>query len=189
MTRTALRLQDSYDWNVVVTVRPRGYRKAWLGLGELGVPRQTDFWNVLVMQADDPRGFMAALQTLVAEDERLAEAISHAVASTHTFHFHTQQEFEDRACTLARDFVPALKGAAFHVRMHRRGLKELLSSQGEEQFLDHFFLERLEETGAPGRITFEDPDYIVAVESVGTQAGMSLWSREDLERFPLLGLD
>jgi tRNA(Ser,Leu) C12 N-acetylase TAN1 len=189
MIQPALRMQDSYDWNIVVTVRPRGYRRTWAGVGRLGVPRQTDFWNVLVMQVEDPRGFLVALEAMVGEDKRLAGAISHVVASTHTFHFHTQEEFERRASEIAREFVSALKGAAFHVRMHRRGLKELLSSQSEEQFLDHFILERLEEAGAPGRITFEDPDYIVALESVGTQAGMSLWSREDLKRFQLLGLD
>jgi len=189
MMQHALHLQDSYDWNVVVTVRPRGYRKAWRELGQLGVPRQTDFWNVLVMQAQDPLAFLEVLQSRVNEDPKLAAAVSHAVTATHTFHFQTRQEFERGASRAVLDFLAALQGATFHVRMHRRGLKERLSSQAEEQFLDHFILERLEVTGAPGRITFEDPDYIVAVQSVGDQAGMSVWSREDLERFPLLGLD
>jgi hypothetical protein len=29
----------------------------------------------------------------------------------------------------------------------------------------------------------------VAVETVGTQAGLSLWTREDLKRYPFLRLD
>jgi tRNA(Ser,Leu) C12 N-acetylase TAN1 len=47
----------------------------------------------------------------------------------------------------------------------------------------------LEMAGAEGEITFEDPDAILALETVGTRAGLSLWTREDLQRYPLLHLD
>jgi tRNA(Ser,Leu) C12 N-acetylase TAN1 len=43
--------------------------------------------------------------------------------------------------------------------------------------------------GTPARVTFEDPDFIVAVETVGQRAGMSLWSREELQRYPFVRLD
>lgn len=50
-------------------------------------------------------------------------------------------------------------------------------------------LERLRELGQPGRIDFQDPDYVLDIETVGQQAGMSLWSRDDLKRFPFLRVD
>ena len=34
-----------------------------------------------------------------------------------------------------------------------------------------------------------DPDAILAVETIGTEGGMSLWTREDLTAYPFLGLD
>ena len=73
--------------------------------------------------------------------------------------------------------------------MHHRGFKGRISSHDEERFLDHLLLEELGKIGNPGHITFEDPDAIVVVETVGQQAGLSCWTREDLQRYPLLRLD
>jgi tRNA(Ser,Leu) C12 N-acetylase TAN1 len=188
-SRAAVLMQGSYDWNVVVTAKPRGYRKTWAALLQLGVPRRTDFWNVLAMRVDDPRTCLAALQAMVSEDPALADAISHVVCAAHTFQFEDRKDFERQAAEAAGAFLSSLAGRTFHVRMHRRGLKQVLSSQNEEQFLDHFILQRLEDTGQPARITFDDPDFIVSLETIGHQAGMDLWSRDAIERFSLLGLD
>jgi hypothetical protein len=73
--------------------------------------------------------------------------------------------------------------------MRRRGFKGKLSSLEEEHFLDHILLESIEKTGTPGHITFEDPDAIIAVETIAQWAGLSLWSREDLQRYPFISLD
>ena len=93
------------------------------------------------------------------------------------------------AGAVALSWVLELAQSAFHVRMHRRGFKGRLSSQDEERFLDSVLLAALEEAGTPGRITFEDPDAIISVETVGQRAGMSFWRRDDLERYPFLRLD
>lgn len=182
-------MPDSTDWNLVVLLQQQGFRRVQAALSAFGVPHPTDYWNVLVMRVEDPRGFLEGLEALLEGNPGLAKIISRAVPVTCSFRFQSVEEFEQLACDAAREFVPALKGAAFHVRMHRRGFKERLSSQAEEQFLDHFLLEQLAAQAAPGRITFDDPDYIVCVETVGQRAGMSLWSREELKRFKLLGLD
>lgn len=41
----------------------------------------------------------------------------------------------------------------------------------------------------PARMAFEDPDLIIAVETMGPRAGASIWSDEGLKRFKLLHLD
>jgi tRNA(Ser,Leu) C12 N-acetylase TAN1 len=64
-----------------------------------------------------------------------------------------------------------------------------LSSQAEERYLDVSILEQLCELGHPGRLDFQDPDYVIDIETVGERAGMSLWSRDDLKRFSLLRVD
>jgi hypothetical protein len=73
--------------------------------------------------------------------------------------------------------------------MCRRGFKGRLSSMDEEHFLDGHLLGLLERAGTPGRITFDDPDAIISVETVGPRSGLSLWTREELARYPFLGLD
>jgi tRNA(Ser,Leu) C12 N-acetylase TAN1 len=41
----------------------------------------------------------------------------------------------------------------------------------------------------PASIDFQDPDAILAVETVGQRGGLSLWTREQLRTYPFLGLD
>lgn len=39
------------------------------------------------------------------------------------------------------------------------------------------------------RVDFDDPDFIVVLETVGQRGGMSLWSREQRQRYPFVNLD
>ncbi len=108
---------------------------------------------------------------------------------TATFSFQSPEEFETKAKEAVLPWVENLAGKSFHVRMHRRGFKGRISSPESERFLDKILLEELVKIGHPGQITFEDPEAIIVVETVGQQAGLSCWSREDLQRYPLLKLD
>lgn len=40
-----------------------------------------------------------------------------------------------------------------------------------------------------GKGAFDDPDVIIALETIGQQAGFSLFGREELKSFSLLHLD
>jgi len=42
--------------------------------------------------------------------------------------------------------------------------------------------------GRPAHFSFDDPDFMVSLESITMQAGMKLWHRSGLGSFPLLGL-
>ncbi len=39
------------------------------------------------------------------------------------------------------------------------------------------------------RLAFEDPDALVAIETVGQRAGVSVWTREELRRYPFIRVD
>lgn len=69
------------------------------------------------------------------------------------------------------------------------GFKSRLSTIEEEKFLGTYILEQLEQSGSPCKINFDNPDVIIAVETVAQQAGISIWSREDIEHYPILKLD
>jgi adenylyl- and sulfurtransferase ThiI len=177
------------DWNVVVSVRDRHYQKSRRLLEEYGLVSQTAFFNVLLLKVDSIETFLRRLQARYEAGTELRECLGHVVPVTTTFTFHSPAEFESGARQALLPWVPALAGKTFHVRMHRRGFKDRISSQEEERRLDRFLLERLADTGASARIDFDDPDEIIAVETVAQWAGLSFWMREDLLRYPFLRLD
>jgi tRNA(Ser,Leu) C12 N-acetylase TAN1 len=178
-----------HDWNVVVTVHEAGFSKAYKFLETMGSVAKTDFFNVLVMRVEEIRRALELLHGKLAQDPTIANLIARFVPASHTFTFQSPEIFEVRAREIVSQWVPALAGKSFHVRMRRRGFKGRLSSMEEERFLDEHLLDALEKTGTPGRIAFADPDCIIAVVTIGTQAGLSLWTREDLQRFTLLKPD
>lgn len=150
-------------WNVLVTTHKDGYRRAIRLLADYGPVRKTDYFNVLTLQVEDI-GLM--MEDLCVKIEADADILRFALA-----------------------WAPQLAGKGFHVRIHRRGFKNRLSSMAEERFLDDALLTVLEEMGEPGHIAFAEAEAIVMVETVSNQAGLALWSREELARYPFLHLD
>lgn len=177
------------DWNVVVSVRERRLPQAFELLEEYGLVRKTDFFNVLVMKVDDVRELLEALRKRLVKDPASLSCVSRLVPVTHTFSFQSPEDFEAKAKETVSTWVPELAGRSFHVRMRRRGFKGRLSSAEEERFLDNILLEALEKAGSIGHISFEKPDAVIALETVGPRAGLSLWEHEKMERYPFLGLD
>ncbi len=176
-------------WNVVVTVQSEGYARARRLLGAYGDVARTEFFNVLAMQVEDTAAFLDDLHRYADVDPEVKRSLARVMPVTVRFLFQSPQEFEARLQDAVAPWIGRLAHSRFHVRMHRRGFKGRLSSQIEERFLDNFILEHLAQQGASAQIDFEDPDFILAVESIGQQAGVSLWSREQRRRYPLLKLD
>ena len=178
-----------FHWNVVVNLHEYGFRRAFKLLQGLGAVYTTEFLNVLVMEVSNIPRFLETLNAWVSDDPSLLKLISRIVPVTSTFSFQSPEEFETKAKEAVLYFLPLLGGKSFHIRMHRRGFKGRLSSHDEERFLDTILLEELGKIGNPGHITFENPDAIIVVETVGQQAGISCWTREELQSHPLLRVD
>jgi len=177
------------DWNVVVTLHDGGFVPACRLLEPYGVVRRSEFFNILMMRADDPVWLLGELHRQLAGSPDIGGWIARFMPLQQFFTFQSADEFESRARDAVIAWLPRLAGSSFHVRMHRRGFKGKISSMEEERFLDTLLLEQLEETGRPARLTFDDPDFIIVVESLGPRCGLALWERDELARFPLLHLD
>lgn len=177
------------EWNVVVSVNERGFRRAFEVLGEFGRVWKTAFFNVLVLQATDVKNMLDTLRERRMRDPEYLSFLSRLIPLTETFSFRSPEEFEKKSAEIVLKWIPELKGKGFHVRMRRRGFKGRLSSLDEEHFLDAVLLDALEKAGSPGHITFEKPDAIIAVETIVHHAGLSLWTRADLELYPFIRLD
>jgi tRNA(Ser,Leu) C12 N-acetylase TAN1 len=178
-----------HDWNVVITAHEDGYNQAKRFLDEFGIVNRTDFFNILVMRTEDHRKFLEELSAKSNRNAEDASSLARVMPVIQTFSFRTPEEFDDMARRAVCSWLPTLAGKGFHLRMHRRGFKGKLSSMDEERFLDAYLLEALATAGTPGHITFDNPDVIIALETVGQRAGLSAWSRQELERYPLLHLD
>jgi tRNA(Ser,Leu) C12 N-acetylase TAN1 len=178
-----------YEWNVVVTIQARGFVLACEFLEEFGRPQRTEFFNILVMRVDDVYRFLENLRSRISEDPGILNFLARVMPVKESFGFRTPEEFENNAKQLALLWVQQLAGKGFHVRMHRRGFRGRLSSMDEERFLDDVLLEALEKEATSGHITFNNPDAVLVVETVGQRAGMSLWDREQIERYAFLHMD
>jgi tRNA(Ser,Leu) C12 N-acetylase TAN1 len=175
------------DWNVTVTLAEPTFRSARNLLARWGRLRRTAYFNVAVMKVRDPATFFEEFADVVNETPGILNAMSHVVPFEHMFAFKGASEFEAKLRDIVLSYGPQLAGKSFHVRLRRRGLKGIISSLEEERFLDDFLLEALAAAGKPGRIAFDDPDYVLLIETVDECGGVALWTGDDLKRYPFLG--
>ena len=177
------------DWNVVVTVRDGHFKAACDFLQSLGRIRRTHYYNMLVMKVADIRFLLEQLRERSEAKPEIVSMLSRVAPVTQKFEFQAPEEFETKAQDIALGFVPQLRQKRFHVRMHRHGFKEKLHATDEERHLGSLLIAALDRAGTSGQVDFHDPDAILDVETVDNQAGLALWCREDLNRYPFLSFD
>lgn len=175
------------DWNVVVTARDDGFDRAEAELRDLGEVARTDYYNVLVLRVEDPDAFLDALDdrgTLIPD--LFSDGIARVAPAQRTIEFEDRRSFEEAAAEAARSFAPRLAGSSFYVRVHRRGMKRFIASDRSERVVADAVFDALEEAGESASVEFDDPDAVLAVETVGRRAGLSVWTREELQERPYL---
>jgi tRNA(Ser,Leu) C12 N-acetylase TAN1 len=177
------------DWNVVVTLIPEGQRDAMRILRDFGQVSKTPFRGVFVMRVEpDVYEFQERIRDLLLVDKTLANSVSRIVPVTTRFSFSSADDFRTRLQAAVEPWAGEFAGTSFHVRMHRRGFHGELSSREEEKALGDFLLRHLAEHPHT-RVALEDPDMLIVVETVGEEAGVSRWSRDDRDRYELLRFD
>lgn len=178
------------EWNVVVTAGREGFEEAEAALRSLGAVERTRFFNVLVMQVDDTEEFLEKLATMASVNPDLLDrCISRVVPASETFTFQSSDDFRREGRRIVRAHAGELASKSFHVRVERRGLEEVIDSQEEERYLGRQILDALGEQDASAEVTFEDPDVVVAVETVSVRAGVAVLTREARERYPFVRAD
>jgi tRNA(Ser,Leu) C12 N-acetylase TAN1 len=193
-SRSAWRMSDAVvqgipRWNVVVTFRGDPLREALELLRQFGSITPTTYYNVATMHVDAPDRILDELGDACKREPRAAAALSRVVPLQRAFTFSTRDEFERHAAAIASEWSDDLGGSTFHVRVHRRGGVSALDEADQEALLGEVILGVLEEAGTPGRITFDDPDAVIDIEAIDDEAGMSLWTRDDLADYPLLRVE
>lgn len=178
-----------HDWNAVISVKDHGFTRAMNTFSRFGEVVRTEFYNILIIKANDMAGMLDRVSEQMSRDPELMSFLSRLVPVTKTFIFSSGPDFEHKAQDALQEWIPRLIGKGFHVRIHRRGFKGRVNSPAEEKFLDAFIIGSLEKAGGSAHIVFDNPDAIIIIETIGTRAGLSFWTREDMEHYPFLKLD
>jgi len=174
------------DWNAIVTARDGRWNQARQAASRLAHVDRTGFYNVLVARADEPRDLLGRLEALAQVDRSIAKAIAHVSPAERSFDFATPDEFRIMARQAVVALAPRVSGKTFHVRMHRRGWKGVLTTTEEERHLADAVIDATRQEGAPAHVSFDNPDAVILIDIVGTRAGLALWSRADRHDHPLL---
>ncbi len=177
------------DWNVVISVYQGGFRRAVRALTAFGRVDRSPYHNVLVMRVEDPVALLTAVERQTEESPPLYDAISRIAPASHTFEFHSGQQLKEEATPILLEWAPRLTGQSFHVRVHRRGGPHDVPTQDLEHVLDDSLADATKAAGTPGKISFSDPDAVIAIDTIDERAGMTLWMRDDLVRHPLVRPD
>jgi tRNA(Ser,Leu) C12 N-acetylase TAN1 len=177
------------EWNVVITIYQHGFKRALRALQELGPTQRSPYYNVLVMQAEDPMALLAAIERRTEESPALYDAISRVAPAMRSFQFESADAFKESAKSIILEWVSQLVGRSFHVRVHRREARHALPTQDTERFFDEVVMEMTTLAGMSAKISFTDPDIVIAIDTIDDRAGMALWGREDLRRHRLLRPD
>ncbi len=177
------------DWNVVVSIYPEGFKRALRALARYGHVEPSSYYNVLVMSVDDPLQMLAAVEQQTEQNPALYDAIARVAPAMRSCEFHTAGEFLERAKLIALEWASDLAGKTFHVRIHRRGGPQGLHSTDAEKLIDAAITQATAAAGNSARISFDQPDAVIVIDTVGERAGISLWTGEDLARHRLLRPD
>jgi len=177
------------DWNLVVTIFQDGYRRAMRALRVLGSIERTPYHNVLAMKVDDPVKALEAIELKTEESTALYDAISRVSPALCNFDFQSVEEFLKETKKLLVDWSPRVAGRSFHVRLHRRGPKYDLPTQQTEHSLNETLFDATTKLGAPAKLSFTNPDLVIAIDTIDDRAGAALWTCDDLSGHRLLRPD
>jgi tRNA(Ser,Leu) C12 N-acetylase TAN1 len=176
-------------WNVIATMRPHRETEARATLARLGEVGESPFPGVILARVEDVGGFADAFAKILEEDPSIGEAFARVLPAQHTFHFDSLADLEVLTDAVLDDWIDDLAGATFHVRCHRRGRVNDLDPAEEEAFLGDAIQRMLSGRETPARVSFDDPDVVIDIETLNDEAAISLWTRDDLTAFPFLRID
>jgi tRNA(Ser,Leu) C12 N-acetylase TAN1 len=173
------------DWNLLVTSRVGGQRRLRRVLKGVVELRPTGFRNVLVGRVQDVERVLTAVAELLERSPQLDQCLGKILPIERTCAVDPAR-FEQILAAEASAFADRLAGRSFHVRLERRGHKGEIDTHVAEQELGKHLVELLAARGEAGRITFDDPDVVLAVELVGNVLGLGLIPRAMHLRWPFV---
>lgn len=172
------------NWNVIVTTLPGVERERALlkELKRLGEFHPTQFKDVCLGRVPDTAQFLEVVRQAGEDQAPWVVNLARVIPVAKTFHF-TPETFAAQLKEAVAPYLEEIAGGTFYVRVERRGLAGKIMSQAvEREVADHLFA-LAESQGKQPHASFQDPDFIVAAETIGDECGVALLSRELRQRY------
>lgn len=174
-------------WNILLTLQPApgALHELLDALHKFGEFRMTPFHYVCTGWVKDTTTFLDALLEAQQAGRHWTRHIARVVPLARTFDF--APDALEGKLEAAMDAIAAeIEGGTCHVRVERRGLPgEVDTAELERTLAEHLF-SAVEARGKSLRTSFTDPDYIVAVETLDTDCGVALVTRDMRRRYPFV---
>jgi tRNA(Ser,Leu) C12 N-acetylase TAN1 len=181
--------ETMWEFNVLATLAQNGrYSHLLHELSDFGEFHKTTFHGVILGRVADVDDFLETIRHKREEQLIAFQDLGRIVPLETVFTFELD-DFLPRLCQAIRPWLGKLADCRFHVRLERRGLKGEIVSPDVEQALDTYVLEELADLGHSARIDFDDPDMVVAIETIGDRCGVGLITRDLNERFEFVRVD
>lgn len=167
---------------LVITHRTQK-RHVQKALRPLGRFTRSGFRDVLKGDVENIEAFLEQL----AQQPTLP--VSRVIPLDDAFPFQPETLLEQLQTKLSHHLDRLAPSTTFSVRMERRGLRHILSSQHVETALGRYLQEQLQaRTGRAPQVDLDDPDTTVVIQTLGRLAGLALLSKEFRKRYPLVRL-
>lgn len=177
------------NWNVVARLEPGCFATGKWHLDRVGgLPGETDDPELLVATVPDVDRWLARLLDKwrvgwsMFDDFRYIRPVRKKVA------FDSEAEFYDRAGALALDFASRIAGKRVAIHAEARGFERTDPGGRICRILRRVLTDRLDVTCEQEIGALGGGDVVIDLEIVGGTAGIAVWSTEERERFPFLGL-
>jgi len=153
-------------------------------LSDLGVFEETGFRGVIKGEVEDLESFLKELETRIRTSFL---PVSRVVPIQEWFYFSPDKFLDIAKERVAKHLDRVKAGETFCVRVERRGMKGVFSSKDlEREIGSHVYSMLKERDGVEHKVDLKDPDKMIVIETIGNMAGLSLISKEDRRKYPLI---
>jgi tRNA(Ser,Leu) C12 N-acetylase TAN1 len=173
------------DWNILVTTSSGEERDLLPALRRLGEFTRSEFKGILIGRVEDTSQFLQAVQLAGEAGAAWRRHLLRVLPVERMFSF-TPQTLEEQLREAVIPFVQRMMSGTFHVRLERRGYKGKIVSPEVEQRLGDYVMEVAKQQNKILSVSFHDSDYVIAVETVGNQCGVTLITRRLQEQYPFV---
>jgi tRNA(Ser,Leu) C12 N-acetylase TAN1 len=129
--------------------------------------------------------FLRTLENLREENPIKLNPLSQIVPLEKTFLFDLS-DFKDKLKEILSSYVDRIENKKFYLRVKRRGHKGEISSLEVEKEVADFIMGSLEKAGKKAQVSFNDPDCILVVETIGNWAGVGFITKDMKEKYSFI---
>ncbi|MDX1252528.1 MAG: hypothetical protein IDH49_09845 [Gammaproteobacteria bacterium] len=170
------------DWNIIAIALPEREHFLLEKLKPFGQFQLTAFRGVLTGKADDVAWFLNDLRKAMDEDAEWTESLSRLLPMDQRFQF-TLDTLEDQLAKAATPLVGRMSDGTFYVRLEWRGPHLRITGPDQERALGDHLTAEAHRQGKTLHVSFDNPDYIVAAETVDDSGGVTLLSQDLRTRY------